>query len=128
MVTLSNMSYKELTDLEKLIRAEKEKRNPLVYKGELGVLKKLHDMYYEKLTEKLNSQEAYHYLNKIESNIFQICDFATENYRIKSTAKGNKVYHNASQLAANVDTEMYQNLVNDIFEVLDKYNKNKTGV
>lgn len=26
MVTLSNMSYKELNDLEKLIRAEKEKK------------------------------------------------------------------------------------------------------
>ena len=128
MVTLSNMSYKELNDLEKLIRAEKEKRNTLVYKGELGVFKKLQDMYYEKLTEKLSGDEAHHYLNKIESNIFQICDFATDNYNIKSTTKGNKVYHNTSHLAANVDTEIYQNLVNDIFEVLDKYNKNKTEV
>lgn len=42
MDKLSNMSYKELNDLEKLIRAEKEKRNTLVYKGDLGVLQKLH--------------------------------------------------------------------------------------
>lgn len=85
-------------------------------------------MYNEKLLEKLNGQEAYHYLNKIEGNIFQICDFATGNYSVKSTTKGNKVYHNTSHLAANVDTEMYQNLVNDIFEVLEKYNKSKTEV
>lgn len=132
MDKLSNMSYKELTDLEKLIRAEKEKRNTLVYKSELGVLKKLQDMYNEKLLEKLSEYEVHHYLNKIRSNIFQICDFATDNYTIKSTTKGNikcnKVYHNTSHLAANVDTEMYQNLVNDIFEVLKKYNKSETEV
>lgn len=128
MVTISNMSYKELNDLEKLIRAEKEKRNTLVYKGDLGVLQKLHDMYNEKLLEKLSGNEANHYLKKIESNIFQICDFATDNYNVKSTTKGNKVYHNTSHLAANIDTEMYQNLVNDIFEVLEKYNKSKTEV
>ena len=119
---LTNFSYKELNDLEKLIREEKSKRETLLYKSDLCVMQTLRAFWYNELTTAgLNEYEINHYLHKIENSIFQICDFVMGNRRVKPTTKGNKVYHNTSNLAVNVDPEVYKALANDILGTMRNY-------
>lgn len=129
MKELSNLSYSELTVLEKAIKEEKSRRESVKYKCELNISERLYNLLHDDLSDELSDEEIHRYTASWEASITKICDIITGNYIVKEARTNKrhcsdmvkKIYCNASNVAVNVDPENYTALVNDIFEVFYKH-------
>ena len=133
---LSNLSYEELTELEKKIKEEKKvKQNDgkVFYKCEL-LDDRLYDVMkprfpvekYGASSDKYSdiSNEAFALPSRIEKSLFALCDLALGNYRESASEKtgqwnNKKIILNGSLVQSN--TEEYAKMFNELRDVFMKY-------
>lgn len=133
---LSNLSYEELTELEKKIKGEKKvKQNDgkVFYKCEL-----LDDRTYDVMKPRfpvekygaVNSEfsdisnEAFALPSRINKSLFALCDFALGNYRESANEKtgqwnSKRIILNGSLVQSN--TEEYAKMFNELRDIFMKY-------
>lgn len=133
---LSNLSYEELTELEKKIKGEKKvKQNDgkVFYKYDL-----LDDRTYDVMKPRFpvekygggysifsdRSNEAFALPSRINKSLFALCDLALGNYRESANEKtgawnSKRIILNGSSVQSN--TEEYSKMFNELRDVFMKY-------
>lgn len=133
---LSNLSYEELTELEKKVKEEKKaQRNDgkVLYKYDL-----LDDRTYDVMKPRFpvekyggrysifsdRSNEAFALPSRINKSLFALCDLALGNYRESANEKtgawnSKRIILNGSSVQSN--TEEYSKMFNELRDVFMKY-------
>ena len=143
---LSNLSYEELTELEKKIKEEKKvKQNDgkVLYKYDLlddrtyDVMKPRFPVEkYGAMSSKSShiSNEAFALPSRIEKSLFALCDLALGNYRESANEKtgqwnSKRIILNGSLIQNNVEeySKMFDELRDVFIKYAEWYNENLKG-
>lgn len=125
---LTKLSDKDLIELEKKIAKEKEARKTsLMYKSNLGIG---HERF-EKTSALLNSyirskgsdydihKSLHSPVFKIQSDVFNICDYIHGNFTVKERYDG-KIRCDGARLLMD-DKEAYKAMYDELYSVIDKW-------
>lgn len=116
--SLGDLSVEDLIKLEKKIKAEKEKREPL-NKSRTKVYARLFDEFYDELLKKgVASDSAYNVISNMEKSVFTLSDIVLNNWRIRGA---NKIMCNGSLVYS--DKDQYQSMCDDLVSLILKYHE-----
>lgn len=132
---LKEMSYQELKELEKAIREAKNNKAHK-FKGEMGISQRLKDIFDEDVKELgVEESERNDFYYRMERNLFSVCDISTGNFRANKKQKADvlAVWLNTASLDCEIDTCCYTDMMNELFELIEKYhnmwsNKRRSGI
>lgn len=121
-IDLSKLSDKELLDLQKMIKEEREGRD-----GERLFKTHVHHVICDALWDKFQNRDKVrpNYTgnvspyDRVRNSIFTICDFTLGNFISRVTS--NKYYWSANGNYVKVDSDTYKRMANDLIEVVNKY-------
>ena len=122
IIDLSKFSDKELLELQKKIKEEREGRY-----GERLFKSHIHSVIVNALFDKFQKRDkvSSNYIgnadpyDRVKASIFTICDYTLGNFTARVTS--NKYYWSANGNYVKVDNEAYKNMANDLIEVVNKY-------
>lgn len=123
-IDLSKFSDKELLELQKKIKEEREGRY-----GERLFKSHIHGVIANVLFDKFQKRDkvSSNYIgnadpyDRVKSSIFTICDYTLGNFTTRVSSSSRKCYWSANGNYVKVDNDAYKNMANDLIEVVNKY-------
>lgn len=131
---ISKLTDKELLELRKTLNDEIKKRDVSgTYKSDFLITKRLLEMFGDGVYAKgiTNGYEpnapAYFWAEKFERSILALCDLAFGNYIGRKVKSGHHtgIYLGTAILPPEIDEKKYGKMIDEILEVMKKYNKEK---
>ena len=124
-INLKNLSTEELNDLRKKVLVEVEFRNSF-YKSSTHIYERLCNLFCEDLLKTGVGKDAVTKpIVAMERAIYKLCDITLKNYKLNKGGgigdKGNLVVNGAVVMC---DSNLYQNMVDDLFAVVLKHKEN----
>ena len=124
-INLKDLSTEELNNLRKKVLAEVESRNSF-YKSSTQIFGRLYKLFYEDLLKDgVGKYSAERSIDGMSKAIYKLCDITLKNYKV---GKGVGIEDNANLVVNGAvvmcDSNLYQNMVNDLFAVISKHKEN----
>ena len=123
-IDLSKFSDKELLELQKKIKEEREGRD-----GERLFKSHIHSVIANALFDKFQKRDKVspNYTgnvspyDRIRTSIFTICDYTLGNFGTRVSSNSRKCYWIANGNYIKVGTDTYKNMVNELINVINRY-------